>query len=260
MSRIMENTSNSSLELLADVLKGVLTLEQREAKKTFSALKKGVRKAEAQNLIPRGAEEILRKTISRLVKEAEETKMKRKFEEQSKIYGKNTQKVTAFYRLEEGEDWEQVSLNDILSRGRDAYYLMAKDAVIEKSWFFFPDLLPGKDYFEQRTVEFENPDGSVVAVRMAWIVFGQSIVIIPEERFQAVKKMQEIEVLEADVFDSESTLWIVLREDDPRYKEICQKVFRMNATVPRDVENPENYFCACYGEHTAYGFKGPMHT
>lgn len=68
----LENISDASLALLSDVLKGVLVLEQGEAKKTFAAIKKGVRKAEAQNLISRGTEEIIRKKISSLLRGEEE--------------------------------------------------------------------------------------------------------------------------------------------------------------------------------------------
>lgn len=74
---ILERSSDLSLKSLENLLKGVLALEQGEAKTTFAAIKKGARKAEAQNQIPRGTEEIIRKTISRLLLEAEEEKMKK---------------------------------------------------------------------------------------------------------------------------------------------------------------------------------------
>lgn len=68
----LEKTNNASLALLENALKGVLALEQSEAKKTYNALMKGICKAEAQRTVPRGTEEQIRKIFQRLYKEAKE--------------------------------------------------------------------------------------------------------------------------------------------------------------------------------------------
>ncbi len=71
----LEKPDNSSLELLRNVLKGVLTLEQSKSKQTFANLKNGLKKAEAQKLIPRGMQELVRKETSHLLNEVKENVM-----------------------------------------------------------------------------------------------------------------------------------------------------------------------------------------
>ena len=72
----LEKPDNSSLELLRNVLKGVLVLEQSKSKQTFSNLKKGLKKAEAQKLIPRGMQELVRKETASLLKAKENSMAK----------------------------------------------------------------------------------------------------------------------------------------------------------------------------------------